>query len=146
MLYPSWPYLNLWHPGKRWSEAPSAWGPCSGRIWMKWDRSEWCPWTNHAPEGRGVKIPDFTLETPMQPFIWQIAGERHLGIFFHASILYSALCNLPSPDVALPKCSDGGETTKNTDKNTPIPTCKSTPSWPLGLAGCAVSLKQAIWL
>lgn len=145
MVYLSWAYLNLQHPWKRWSEAPNAWGPCSGRGWMKWDRSEWHLWTNHGPEGRGVKIPNFTLETPVQPCIWHIAGETHLGIFFHASIFYSALCSLLSPNVALPKYSDGGKTTKNTDENA-YPPCKSTPSWTLALAGCAVSLKQAIWL
>lgn len=77
---------------------------------------------------RRVKIPDFTLGTPIQPYIGQITEEKHLGIFFLASVLYSALCSLLSPDMALPKYSDGGETTKTTNKNTPIPTCKSTPS------------------
>lgn len=49
-----------------------------------------------------MKILHFTLETPVQPCIWQIAGERHLGTFFHAFMLYSALRSLLSPDMALP--------------------------------------------
>lgn len=87
----------------------------------------------------------FHLETPIQPCIWPLTEERHLEIFFRALILYLGLSTFLSPDKALPKYSDDRETTKNTD-NVSIPTHKSTPSWPLRLAGCPVSLKQAAWL
>lgn len=63
--------------------------------------------------------PQFHLETSIQPCIWPITEERHLGIFFLALILYSGLHRLLSPDKAFPKYSDGRDTTKNTDRSTP---------------------------
>lgn len=149
MAHPSWAYLNLQHPGKGWSEIPHVWGPCSGRGWMKWDRPEWCLWTDKpCPRRQRGENPWFHPKSSYSALYLANHRREASGVVFlciHPFIqpyAVSFLLTWPFPIVQMVE----KERTKNTDKNTSIPTCKSIPSWPLGLAGCAVSLKQAIWL